>query len=160
MTTVRSPQPMRAWGQTTVYGHLLVAMTAHSVAFVGLYDGAQEAQADLRTHHPQVTITQDEAVRSLIEAIIGYLEGYRPVPDLALDIQTTTFRWRVWYELRRIPRGQARTYSQVAKAVGQPQAARAVASACASNPLAILIPCHRVIGSDGSLRGYRWGVAR
>jgi AraC family transcriptional regulator of adaptative response/methylated-DNA-[protein]-cysteine methyltransferase len=138
---------------------MLVAVTARGVAFVGLYDSAEEAEAALRSSYPQADMTQDEAMQGLIEAIIGHLEG-QPAPDLALDIQATAFRWRVWHELQRIPRGQTRTYAQIAHAIGQPQAVRAVASACASNLAAILIPCHRVIGSDGELRGYRWGVAR
>jgi len=150
---------LRAWGQMSAYGHLLVAVTARGVAFVGLYDSAEEAESALRASYPQASIQQDEAMQGLIDAIVGHLEG-QPAPDLALDIQATAFRWRVWHELQRIPRGQTRSYAQIAHAIGQPQAVRAVANACANNLAAILIPCHRVIGSDGALHGYRWGMAR
>jgi AraC family transcriptional regulator of adaptative response/methylated-DNA-[protein]-cysteine methyltransferase len=79
---------------------------------------------------------------------------------LPLDIRATAFQRRVWEELEKIPRGETRTYQQVAAAIGEPTAARAVARACATNPVSVVIPCHSVIGSDGGLRGYRWGLAR
>ncbi|HZU10881.1 MAG TPA: methylated-DNA--[protein]-cysteine S-methyltransferase, partial [Pseudacidobacterium sp.] len=80
--------------------------------------------------------------------------------ELPLDVRATAFQRRVWEALRRIPRGQTRTYSQIAKEIGQPTAVRAVARACATNPVAVVVPCHRVIGSDGTLTGYRWGLER
>ncbi len=80
--------------------------------------------------------------------------------DLPLDIRATAFQLRVWQALRKIPRGETRSYAEVAREIGQPSAVRAVARACASNPVAVLIPCHRVVGSDGALTGYRWGVER
>ncbi len=80
--------------------------------------------------------------------------------DIPLDVRATAFQARVWQALRQIPRGETRTYAEVAQAIGQPTAVRAVARACASNPVAIAVPCHRVIGSNGALTGYRWGVER
>jgi AraC family transcriptional regulator of adaptative response/methylated-DNA-[protein]-cysteine methyltransferase len=88
------------------------------------------------------------------------LLGRSPHPDLPLDVRATAFQWRVWRQLRTIPYGQTRSYSQVAEAIGSPTAVRAVARACATNPVALLIPCHRVIRTDGSMGGYRWGIKR
>ena len=92
--------------------------------------------------------------------ILEHLRGREPNLDLPTDVQATAFQRRVWEALRRIPRGETRTYSQIAQEIGQPTAVRAVARACATNPVAIVVPCHRVIGSDGSMAGYRWGVER
>ncbi|PYU01338.1 MAG: bifunctional transcriptional activator/DNA repair enzyme protein Ada, partial [Acidobacteria bacterium] len=80
--------------------------------------------------------------------------------ELPLDLQATSFQRRVWQELQRIPRGATRTYSQIARAVGKPRAIRAVARACATNPVSIVVPCHRVVRADGNLAGYRWGLSR
>ena len=93
-------------------------------------------------------------------ALAGLLEGRSPARSLPLDIQTTAFQRRVYRELQKIPLGQTRSYQQIARAIGQPTACRAVARACATNPVAIAIPCHRVVHSDGSLSGYRWGSQR
>ncbi len=90
----------------------------------------------------------------------GYLNGQRMSLDLPLDIRATAFQERVWRLLTTIPYGETRTYSQIAEQLGQPTAARAVATACASNTLAVLIPCHRVVGKNGSVSGYRWGIDR
>jgi AraC family transcriptional regulator of adaptative response/methylated-DNA-[protein]-cysteine methyltransferase len=87
-------------------------------------------------------------------------EGDAPSVELPLDIQATAFQRRVWQELQRIPLGATRTYTQVAKALGKPQSVRAVARACATNPVSIVVPCHRVIRTDGQLAGYRWGLQR
>jgi len=97
---------------------------------------------------------------SWVSAIVNYLQGQRPSLDLPLDVQATAFKMRVWEELRHIPYGQTRTYSQVAQAIGHPKAVRAVANACATNPAALVTPCHRVLRKDGSLGGYRWGLER
>jgi AraC family transcriptional regulator, regulatory protein of adaptative response / methylated-DNA-[protein]-cysteine methyltransferase len=92
--------------------------------------------------------------------VLDHLAGELPHPDLPLDVRGTAFQRRVWEELRKIPPGQTRTYTEVAAAVGKPAAVRAVARACATNPVSVLTPCHRVVGADGSMRGYRWGVER
>jgi AraC family transcriptional regulator of adaptative response/methylated-DNA-[protein]-cysteine methyltransferase len=92
--------------------------------------------------------------------LLGHIAGTAPHLDLPLDVRATAFQRRVWEELRKIPRGETRTYREVAEAIGEPTAARAVARACATNPASVVIPCHRVVGSDGGLHGYRWGVRR
>jgi AraC family transcriptional regulator of adaptative response/methylated-DNA-[protein]-cysteine methyltransferase len=92
--------------------------------------------------------------------VVAELEGARPAPPLPLDVQATAFQRRVWSALLRVPPGDTRSYGQLAAELGRPSAARAVARACASNPLALVIPCHRVLRSDGKLGGYRWGVGR
>jgi O-6-methylguanine DNA methyltransferase len=95
-----------------------------------------------------------------VAAIVRYLEGDLPHLDLPLDVRGTAFQRRVWQELQAIPFGETRTYGQVARALGQPNAARAVAQACAANPTALVVPCHRVVRQDGTPGGYRWGVER
>jgi AraC family transcriptional regulator of adaptative response/methylated-DNA-[protein]-cysteine methyltransferase len=92
--------------------------------------------------------------------VLKYLDGWQPHPNLPLDVRATAFQWRVWEALRSIPCGQTRSYTEVARAVRRPHAARAVARACATNPVAVVIPCHRVIQKNGNLGGYRWGVER
>jgi AraC family transcriptional regulator of adaptative response/methylated-DNA-[protein]-cysteine methyltransferase len=94
-----------------------------------------------------------------VGAILGYLDGERAL-DLPLDVRATAFQRRVWEALRRIPYGSTRSYAQVARAIGHPTATRAVARACATNPAALVIPCHRVVRADGGLGGYRWGIER
>ena len=95
-----------------------------------------------------------------VKAILAAMTDHPAAGDIPLDVRATAFQARVWQALREIPRGQTRSYAQLAQAIGQPTAVRAVARACATNPVAIAVPCHRVIGSDGSLTGYRWGVER
>ena len=96
----------------------------------------------------------------MVEKIIAYLEAGQPPLDLPLDIQATAFQIKVWQQLRQIPLGETRSYSEIAAAIGQPGASRAVARACASNPAALVIPCHRIIRKDKGLGGYRWGIDR
>ena len=93
-------------------------------------------------------------------AILSTMTEHPAVVDIPLDVRATAFQARVWQALREIPRGETRSYAELARAVGQPTAVRAVARACATNPVALAVPCHRVIGSDGSLTGYRWGTER
>ena len=102
----------------------------------------------------------DPLLRRAVEQLTAYFARDLKEFDLPLDPRGSVFQRRVWEELRKIPRGQTRTYRELAGAIGQPTAARAVARACATNPAAVVIPCHRVVGSDGGLRGYRWGVGR
>jgi AraC family transcriptional regulator of adaptative response/methylated-DNA-[protein]-cysteine methyltransferase len=94
------------------------------------------------------------------QEIVRRIEGAPPHGELPVDVRATAFQWRVWQELRRIPRGATRSYSEVARRIGRPRAVRAVARACAANPVAIVIPCHRVVRADQSLGGYRWGIQR
>jgi AraC family transcriptional regulator, regulatory protein of adaptative response / methylated-DNA-[protein]-cysteine methyltransferase len=102
----------------------------------------------------------DEALEPYLEEILRRLEGAAPHEQLPLDIRATAFQCRVWEELRSIPVGETRSYSQVAAAIGNPGAVRAVGNACANNPVAIAIPCHRVLRNDGNLGGYAWGIKR
>jgi len=92
--------------------------------------------------------------------IVGHLHGRRPRLELPLDIQATAFQWQVWNALSQIPYGETRTYKEVAASIGRPSAVRAVAHACATNPVSVVIPCHRVVRTSGELAGYRWGLER
>ncbi len=102
----------------------------------------------------------DAAFERLVARVVGFVEAPRRGLALPLDVQGTAFQQRVWQALREIPAGATASYAQVAGRIGQPRAVRAVAQACAANPLALAIPCHRVVRSDGDLSGYRWGVER
>jgi AraC family transcriptional regulator of adaptative response/methylated-DNA-[protein]-cysteine methyltransferase len=142
-------------------GRMLVAATPSGVCAVSL--GADDAglESSLRAEYPgaQIEMAAD-GLRSEVASLLAYLNGRQPRLDLPLDVQATAFQLRVWEELRRIPYGETRTYTQVAEAIGRPKAVRAVANACASNPAALVTPCHRVIRGDGSLGGYHWGLER
>ncbi|MBW3636931.1 MAG: methylated-DNA--[protein]-cysteine S-methyltransferase, partial [Armatimonadetes bacterium] len=136
-----------------------VARTPHGICAVRLGQDETEMQANLREEFFAATLSRDdEGLKSEIEAVAGVLRGEEE--ELPLDVLATDFQWRVWRELRAIPRGETRSYAQLAAQMGMPKSARAVARACATNPLAIVHPCHRVIGSDGKLRGYRWCIER
>jgi AraC family transcriptional regulator of adaptative response/methylated-DNA-[protein]-cysteine methyltransferase len=95
-----------------------------------------------------------------VETIVEHLRGKQASLDLPIDVQATAFQWKVWRALQRIPPGETRAYAEVARAIGKPKAVRAVARACATNPVAIVVPCHRVVRTDGGLGGYRWGLDR
>ncbi len=142
-------------------GRLLVAATERGVCAVYLGDSDRELAAILRSEFPKAEIGEGgPEMTSIVESILAHLEGEQPHLDLPLDVQATAFQRRVWDELRRIPYGEQRTYQQIAEALGRPTSARAVGRACASNPASIVIPCHRAVGSDGKLHGYRWGLDR
>jgi AraC family transcriptional regulator of adaptative response/methylated-DNA-[protein]-cysteine methyltransferase len=141
-------------------GVLLVAVTERGICALGIYDDDEAAEASLRAEFPQAGITRDDNLAVVIQAVLAHIENGASLPDVRFDIAATAFQWRVWEALQAIPRGETRTYAQVAAAIGQPKAVRAVASACANNHAALVIPCHRVVGSDGGLHGYKWGVAR
>lgn len=142
-------------------GRLLVAATPRGICAVGIGENDAELEAFLRVEYPAAEISRGESrLREWVQAVLDYLDGERPQLDLPLDVQATAFQLRVWEELRRIPYGETRTYSQVAAAIGRPGAVRAVGRACATNPAALVTPCHRVVGADGSLAGYRWGMER
>ena len=142
-------------------GRLLVAATERGIAAVSL--GASDAALEtaLRQEYRSAHLERDDAglARRVATILAGLRRGSWPL-DLPLDIQATAFQWRVWQALRAIPPGQTRSYGEVARALGQPRAARAVARACATNPVALVIPCHRVVAAGGGLGGYRWGVQR
>lgn len=142
-------------------GRVLVAATAAGVCAVKLGDRDEDLVADLRGEFASAHITSRRTVPAeWVKAIVRRIGKSGAASDLPLDVQGTAFQWRVWRALQRIPLGETRSYAQVAEAIGAPSAVRAVARACATNPAALVIPCHRVIGKDGSLTGYRWGVER
>jgi len=142
-------------------GRLLVAATSKGICSVKLGDKDETLEDDLRREYPAASISPDRSdLARWIKAILTHLNGRRPHLDLPLDIQATAFQWKVWRYLQSIPYGETRAYSQVARDIGAPEAVRAVARACATNPVCLVIPCHRVVGKNGSLTGYRWGVER
>jgi len=142
-------------------GRLLVAATTRGICAVKLGDSDDALTDDLRREYPAASISPDRSdLGRWIKAILTYLGGRRPHLDLPVDIQATAFQWKVWRYLQSIPYGETRAYSQVARAIGAPSAVRAVARACATNPVCLVIPCHRVVQKDGGLAGYRWGVER
>lgn len=142
-------------------GRLLVAATARGVCAVALGDDDAALEAELRREYPRATLeAAGDALRGWVEAILAYLDGGAPPYQIPLDVQATAFQRRVWAALREVPYGRTRSYRELAEAIGAPTAARAVARACASNRVALLIPCHRVVRGDGDLSGYRWGRER
>ena len=146
----------------TSLGRLLVAATDRGICRVTLGDNAAKLEADLRTEFDAARVREQKGgkLEGFVDAILSYLEGTEPHLDLPLDIRATAFQRRVWQELQQIPFGETRTYAEVARRIGTPTATRAVAQACATNPVALVIPCHRVVRENGDLGGYRWGVDR
>ena len=136
-------------------GRLLVAATERGVCAVamGASDGVLRKVA-------AVIVKDRGALSGWTKTILAHMEGRRPRLDLPLDVQATAFQWQVWTALAAIPAGETRSYAEVASAIGRPSAARAVARACATNPVALAIPCHRVVPSAGGVGGYRWGTSR
>lgn len=152
---------LRYTAATCDLGTVLLAATDRGVRAVFLGDHRDELLATLHSDFPTATIREDAAdLEAWMNELVEYLDGRTPDLDLPVDVRGTVFQKRVWDELCRIPRGEIRSYQQVADAIGSPTAVRAVARACATNAAAIVIPCHRVIGSDGKMHGYRWGVER
>lgn len=151
----------------THLGRLLVGATSRGVCAVMLGDDDAELERWLAEEYPEAERhriagggQQDDDLRRWAGAVREHLDGARSLADVALDVGGTPLQQRVWQELRRIPRGETRSYGEIARRVGAPQATRAVASACARNPVAIVIPCHRVVRTGGGLGGYRWGIER
>ncbi|MCU1343029.1 MAG: ada, AraC family transcriptional regulator, regulatory protein of adaptative response [Candidatus Acidoferrum typicum] len=142
-------------------GRVLVAATDRGISAVYLGDKDEPLAAALRNEYPQADISRNSNEHSQwVRAIVRHLAGSQPQLDLPTDVAATAFQRRVWEALRAIPFGATRTYSQLANSLGRPTATRAVARACATNPASIVVPCHRVIRTDGSLGGYRWGLDR
>jgi len=142
-------------------GRLLVAATPRGICRVSLGSGADDLEAGLAAEFPAAQLRRDRgALAATVAALLRYLDGRAEPLDLPLDVRATAFQRRVWEALRRIPYGTTRSYTDIARAIGKPSATRAVARACATNPAALVIPCHRVVRADGGLGGYRWGVAR
>jgi AraC family transcriptional regulator, regulatory protein of adaptative response / methylated-DNA-[protein]-cysteine methyltransferase len=142
-------------------GRILVGRTIKGLCNVAFADDDAQLEENLRKEFPNAEIVKDANVlKEFVEEILKHLSGKKKRLDLPLDIQATAFQMQVWELLRKIPYGETVTYSQIAEQLGDRNKVRAVARACASNRVAVVIPCHRVIGSDGKLTGYRWGVER
>lgn len=144
---------------STPLGLVLVAATSHGVCAVYLSDDEASLHASLEAEFPRAVITRAATHPDWVEAAVAVACGQMPA-DVPLDLRGTAFQQRVWQALRRIPRGETRTYTQLAGMIGQPAAVRAAARACATNKVSLLVPCHRVVGSNASLTGYRWGMER
>ena len=153
-TTARSP-----------FGWVIVGSTERGLCWLALGSTSAEAEDSLREEFPEATLRRDPSLSRLVDAALASVHAgddlaqSRMQPN-ALDLRGTVFQLRVWQALRQIPRGETKTYSQLARELGDPNATRAVARACALNRVSLLVPCHRVVGVDGSLTGYRWGVDR
>lgn len=141
-------------------GKTLIAATERGLCSVILVDSEAQAVRQLRAQFPNAAIEADPRLEPHLEEVLSQFTEHPAALDLPLDLRATAFQMRVWEALRRIPRGETRTYAEVAQSLGNPKAVRAVARACATNPVAVVVPCHRVIGSNGKATGYRWGVER
>jgi AraC family transcriptional regulator, regulatory protein of adaptative response / methylated-DNA-[protein]-cysteine methyltransferase len=142
-------------------GRMLIAATDKGICSIQFADNDDQLQQGLMREFPFATRRRDDAAMSEWRVnLTRLMEGREANPTLPLDIRATAFQRRVWQTLQKIPRGETRSYSAVAKKIGMPKATRAVARACATNPVAVAIPCHRVVREDGALGGYRWGIER
>jgi AraC family transcriptional regulator, regulatory protein of adaptative response / methylated-DNA-[protein]-cysteine methyltransferase len=140
-------------------GPLLAAATGRGICFVALGQAEKRLVQSLKAEFPAASIERDRGVMAgALDAILALIQGEVPTIDLPLDIRATAFQRRVWEALRRIPAGETRTYAELAAEIGRPGAQRAVGRACATNPVALVVPCHRALRSDGGLGGYRWGM--
>ncbi len=145
----------------TPLGRMLVAATERGLSAVRFGESVSELEQTLREEfHAAEFHRDDKALREYVEPLLAAIRGENTTIDLPLDIRATAFQKKVWDALRQIPRGQTRSYTEVARQIGEPTAVRAVARACATNPVAVAVPCHRVVRSDGDVSGYRWGVER
>lgn len=142
-------------------GQLLVAATNKGLCSVRLGETATDLEQELKQEFQNaLLVPDDEDLHNWTQILVNYLSGNSHLPELPLDVQATAFQLRVWETLRMIPIGTTASYSDIAQAIGQPKSVRAVARACATNPVALIIPCHRVVQKNGGLGGYRWGVSR
>jgi AraC family transcriptional regulator of adaptative response/methylated-DNA-[protein]-cysteine methyltransferase len=165
-----TPTDFRAGGKNTEMkfaigacslGAILVAASDKGVTAILLGDDPEALLRDVQDRFPRARlIGGDRAFERLVAKVVAYVDAPRAGLDLPLDVQGTAFQHRVWKALRDIPAGKTATYAEIARRIGAPDAVRAVAGACAANKIAVAIPCHRVVRSDGSLSGYRWGVER
>lgn len=156
----RGEQMRFAVAEAAELGSMIVGATERGVCWLAIGDNAAEAEASLRTEFPAAEIAADPELEKAVLAIIEGLQGLPSSAKLPLDLRGTAFQLRVWSALQQIPAGETRSYSQLAAEMGMPNSTRAVARACATNRVAVLVPCHRVVGASGSLTGYRWGVER
>ena len=142
----------------TRFGWMVVGATERGLCWLALAASAAEAETSLREEFPAAELKRDAGLRQMVDAAVGMVDGSEG--PARLDLRGTAFQLRVWQALRAIPRGETRSYSELAREMGDPKATRAVARACAMNRVALVVPCHRVVGASGSLTGYRWGVER
>ncbi len=152
------------------FGWVIVGATGRGLCWLALAATKAEAEASLRDELPLATLKHDPALKTMVDRALAVVAGEPGIspgrsggqaqPELAIDLRGTAFQLRVWQALRAIPRGETRSYSQLARELGDPKATRAVAQACAMNRVALVVPCHRVVGASGALTGYRWGVER
>jgi len=142
-------------------GKLLVAATARGVCAVAMGTSDADLARELAREYPAASVAKDAgSLARWSRDIVAHLEGREPRLDLPLDVRATAFQWQVWQALAAIPYGETRTYGDIAATIGRPRAVRAVARACATNPVALAIPCHRVVPATGGTGGYRWGAER
>lgn len=142
-------------------GTLLVAATDRGLCAVSFANFEGEAVAELRERFPQAVIRRDdEQLGEMLRTVLAYVEEPGAALQMSFDIRATAFQQRVWEALLAIPAGETRTYAELAESIGAPKSVRAVGTACGANPLAVVIPCHRVVGAGGKLTGYRWGTER
>jgi len=150
-----------AFADSGVFGRVLVGATAAGVCFLGFGEPDDALMGDLRQRFRGADIVADDAgLGGTLAAVLAFLDEPRAALALPLDLRGTAFQRRVWEALQRIPLGETRSYAEVAAAIDAPRAVRAVARSCATNPVSLAVPCHRVVGSGGALTGYRWGVGR
>jgi len=148
------------------FGWVIVGATTRGLCWLSLAGTKAEAEASLREEFPAATLRRDPSLAELVDAAVATVSRgtnstqKSAAPQVQLDLRGTAFQLRVWQALRAIPRGETRSYSELARELGDPNATRAVARACALNRVALVVPCHRVVGASGSLTGYRWGVER
>jgi AraC family transcriptional regulator of adaptative response/methylated-DNA-[protein]-cysteine methyltransferase len=165
-----SPTAMKAGGagETIRYavassplGLVLVATTERGLCAVLFADSDAEASVELRERFPQAVLRRDDAgLGEAVREVLGAMRENAAAATLPFHVRATAFQQRVWRALLAIPRGETRTYAEIAEAVGSPKSVRAVGTACGANMLAVVVPCHRVVGAAGKLTGYRWGVER
>ena len=142
-------------------GPILVGATEKGVCFIGFAETRDALEGDLRARFPKAhVLPAEEALAGTVREVVGFIAEPAEALRLPLDLRGTAFQRQVWEALQRIPLGETRTYAGLAEAIGNPAAVRAVARACARNPVSLAVPCHRVVGKDGDLTGYRWGVPR
>jgi AraC family transcriptional regulator of adaptative response/methylated-DNA-[protein]-cysteine methyltransferase len=155
-----SPSLRIAIGNSSL-GLVLVAASSKGVSVIEIGDDRATLMRDLRQRFPAAQMNEPDAqTNSFLSRVIAGIESPAQPIEVPIDIAGTAFQQKVWRALRNIPRGSTTTYAELASAIGHPSAARAVGTACGANPVAVVIPCHRVITSDGRISGYRWGVER
>lgn len=159
--TPKAGEPIRFAVAASWLGQTLLAQSEQGVCAVFMGDAPEPLVADLRRRFPRcVLIGSDPDCRQRISPLTGLPDTGGLAADWPLDLRGTTFQQRVWHALLEIPAGRTASYTDIARRIGAPRAVRAVAQACGANPVAVVVPCHRVVGRDGALTGYRWGVQR